>query len=215
VLGILQPSVGIPFEPLQDFEHNDEAMAEDKEQLDEVSSDPSTAPLMNREVKFADDEMTQNNWLNHSQFTAAARLMSTPFEENLSPPKLESLHCSSIQPHDEKQDVPEHASNVSTSSYNADNSKGLSPILERSDEDAKNGSSKGSSHLSGLLVKSNVQTTQSMITNQTEATFGHDMPSHTSEVLNYEMLESDLKTILDRASLHLFDRILKTATVPA
>ncbi len=183
MLGVLQPSVGIPFEPLQDIEQNEGAMAKDDEQMEKVSSDQDTARLVKQDTKFVDDEVTRNNWLNHSQFAAAARLMSTPFTESLSPPKLENLHCSSIQAHDERQDVSAHASNVSSASYNADSSKGLSPILECSDEDAKSGSSKGSSHSSGLLVKSNVQSTHSMTTNQTEATLVRpDTISYTSEV---------------------------------
>ena len=180
MLGILQPSVGIPFEALEDLEQEEE-MGEDDEQVNKPSLHQDTVPFVKQEPKHADDEVTRNNWLNHSEFAAAARLMSTPFEENLSPPKLENLHCSSIQAHDEKPDVSENASNVS-SSYNANNSKGLSPILECSDEDGKSGSSKGSSHVSGLLGKSNVQTTHSVIVDQTEANFGQDTAAHTSEV---------------------------------
>ena len=46
--------------------------------------------------------------------------------------------------------------NVSSMSYNANSSKVFSPILECSDEDAKNVSLKAPSYSSGVLTKSNV-----------------------------------------------------------
>ena len=114
--------------------------------------------------------------------------MSTPFVETLSPPKLENLHCSSIEAHDDRRDLSEadHVSNVSSSSYNANSSKGLSPILECSDEDAKTASSKTSSHSSGLSGKSTAATLQSAI-HQAEASFVPEPSSDTLEAQNRSM----------------------------
>jgi hypothetical protein len=166
------------------LEQNEEEVIKDDEQLGNVFAEQDDVPLCEPQLKLADeiDEVTQNNLLDHLEFAAAARLISTPFGGNLSPPKLENLHCSSIQAHDERRDVTEHASAVSES-YNANNSKVLSPIWECSDEDPKSGLSKASSHVSGLSVKSSVQTTHSVIAEQTEATFAHDTTTNTSEVL--------------------------------
>ena len=108
--------------------------------------------------------------------------MSTPFVENLSPPKLETLHCSSIQAYDERHDVSENPSNVSSLSYNANNSKVLSPILECSDEDAKNVLLKASSYSSGVLTKSNVHTIQLVSTSQADAAFEDSFTSWDSKV---------------------------------
>lgn len=128
----MQPSVGIPFKPLEEFETNEDDKVEVDEQPDNVCSDLTIVPpiSMKQDVKLTDDEITRNNWLNHSQFTTAARMASTPFVESLSPPKLENLHCSTIQAHDDGREVSQqdHASNISSSSYNANNSKGNSKI---------------------------------------------------------------------------------------
>ena len=110
-------------------------MTVDTEGVNKVPEDQ--APTIKQEVKPTEEEITNHNGLNHSEFAAAARFVSTPFVENLSRPKLETLHCCSIQAYDERHDVSENPSNVSRSSYNANNSKVLSPILECSDEDAK------------------------------------------------------------------------------
>ena len=176
MLGVLQPSVGIPFEPLEDFKENKNEMREDTKEED--YSNQNTVPVPQYEIlDFPGDETTYHIGLNNSKFTAA--LMSTPFVQCLSPPKLDNLQCSSIQPHDEKQiDLP---TNVSTSSYNANSSKGLSPILECSDEDGKTGSSKGSLS-STSLSKSNVHTTQSSLTNHSGATYGKADEFHSLEV---------------------------------
>ncbi|XP_028414108.1 mitotic checkpoint serine/threonine-protein kinase BUB1-like isoform X2 [Dendronephthya gigantea] len=179
ILGILQPSEGIPFVPLEDLEEID---AED-ERLDEVCSDRNPVSLTREETKFAEDETTRHNWENHSQFTAAARLASTPFSSNLSPPKLENLHCSRIQANDDETNVSKVTNPTSNSPYNANNSKGLSPILECSDEDAKTGSSKGSSsYLPGLSA----QTTQPTIVSQAN-TMLQDGTTNLSEGPNKNM----------------------------
>ena len=180
VLGILQPSVGIPFKPLDDFDDGEEPMFLDTEGVNKVPEDE--APTVKQEVKHTEEEITNHNGLNRSEFAAAARYVSTPFVENLSPPKLETLHCSSIQAYDERHDVEENPSNVSSSSYNANNSKVLSPTLECSDEDAKNVSLKASSYSSGVLTKSNVHTMQLVSTSRADAAFEDSFTSWESKV---------------------------------
>ena len=179
VLGILQPSVGIPFKPLEDFDGDEEKM--DTEVVKKVLTDQVST--MKQEGRHTEEEITNHIGLNHSEFAAAARFVSTPFVENLNPPMLETLHCSSIEAYEGRQcDVSENSSNVSSSSYNANSSKVLSPILECSDEDAKTASSKGSSHSSGVFTKSNVQTTQSVSTCQADGVFEDSFTSCASKV---------------------------------
>lgn len=180
VLGILQPSVGIPFKPLEDSDEDEETMVVDTGEVNKVPTDQ--APTIQQEVKHTEDEITNHNGLNHSEFAAAARFVSTPFVENFIPPKLETLHCSSIQAYDERHEASENPSNVSSSSYNANSSKVLSPILECSDEDAKTASSKGSSHSSGVLTKSNIQTTQPLSISQADDAFEDSLTSCASKV---------------------------------
>lgn len=175
MLGVLQPSVGIPFKPLEDCDEDEEDVPDDEPMRDEVPLVHNTAPLATTETKLADADVTRSNWLNHSQFVTAARLMSTPFVENMKPPILETLQCSSIEAHDDRTDA---TPNVSSSSYNANTSKGLSPILECSDEDAKTGSSRGSSHSSGISVKSNVHTSKSVVSNCPGASLDHETTSN-------------------------------------
>ena len=154
-------------------------MIVDTEEVNKVPEDQTLT--IKQEVKHTEEEITNHNGLNHSEFAAAARFVSTPFVENLSPPKLETLHCCSIQAYDERHDVSENLSNVSSSSYNANNSKVLSPILECSDEDAKNVSLK-TSYSSGVLTKSNVHTIQLVSTSRADATFEDSFTSWESKV---------------------------------
>ena len=81
-------------------------MIVDTEGVNKVPEDQT--PTIKEEVKHTEEEMTNHNGLNHSDFAAAARFVSTPFR-NLSPPKLETLHCSSIQAYDERHDVSENS----------------------------------------------------------------------------------------------------------
>ena len=87
--------------------------------------------------------------MNHLQFTRAARLASTPFEENSDLRALPAFHCSTIHPSDlvstseqnEEEPCTTEAERSSSSippasSFNTP-SNGLSPILECSDEDSK------------------------------------------------------------------------------
>ena len=167
-LGILQPSIGIPVEPLEERQSGDD---EDRH-LDGRSGVHATLnaegaePIKLKRVKDNCDEvdLTQFQGLTHSQFTAAARLASTPFEEQADP--LPTFHCSTIHLSDitavsaqneAKADSAESersSGNTSGSSLNTP-SKGLSPILECSDEDGKSSSSGASCHSSGNS-KSNV-----------------------------------------------------------
>ena len=180
VLGILQPSVGIPFKPLDDFDDGEEPMIVDTEGVNKVPE--YQTPTIKQEVKHTEEEMKNHNGLNHSEFAAAARFVSTPSVENLSPPKLETLHCSSIQAYNERHDVSENSLNVSSSNCNANNSKVLSPILECSDEDAKNVSLKASSYSSGVLTKSNVHTILPVSTSRADAAFEDSFTSWESKV---------------------------------
>ena len=152
-------------------------MIVDTEDVNKVPKDKTRT--IKQGVKHTEEKITNHNGLNHSEFAAAARLVSTPFVENLSPPKL---HCSSIQAYDERHDVSENPSNVSSLSYNANNSKVFSPILECSDEDAKNVLLKASSYSSGVLTKSNVLTIQLVSTSRADATFEDSFTSWESKV---------------------------------
>ena len=58
----------------------------------------------------------------------------------------------------------------------------LSPVLECSDEDAKNVSLKASSYSSGVLTKSNVLTIQPVSTSRADAAFEDSFPSWESKV---------------------------------
>ena len=176
----MQPSVGIPFKPLDDFDDGDEPMIVDTEGVNKVPEYQTRT--IKQEVRHTEEEMKNHNGLNHSEFAAAARFVSTPFVENLSPPKLETLHCSSIQAYGDRHDVSENSLNVSSSSYNANNSKVLSPILECSDEDAKNVSLKTSSYSSGVLTKSNVHTIQLVSTSRADTAFEDSFTSWESKV---------------------------------
>ena len=155
-------------------------MIVDTEEVNKVPKDKTRT--IKQGVKHTEEKITNHNGLNHSEFAAATRLVSTPFVENLSPPKLETLHCSSIQAYDERHDVSENPSNVSSLSYNANNSKVFSPILECSDEDAKNVLLKASSYSSGVLTKSNVHTIQLVSTSRADATFEDSFTSWESKV---------------------------------
>ena len=76
---ILQPSFRIPFKPLEEHDDDEEPMAVDTEEVNKVPED-----------KVPTIKITNHNGLNHSEFAAGERFVSTTFVENLSPPKLET-----------------------------------------------------------------------------------------------------------------------------
>lgn len=96
-----------------------------------------------------EDDVTNYQGMDHLQFTRAARLASTPFEENSDLRALPTFHCSTIHPSDvigpseqneeepcSAETEPSSSSIPPASSFNTP-SNGLSPILECSDEDSK------------------------------------------------------------------------------
>lgn len=141
IVGILQPSIGIPFEPLEEFEEcNDPSFENDKEPF-EVD-----AVVLEKESKnIFDDDTTCDTALSHSEFTISARLASTPFIKNSTQqPEWDHINCSHIPPPDNKLTAVGSEQGGEVVLYNNNCTKGLSPILEQSDEHSKTSSSKGS-----------------------------------------------------------------------
>ena len=151
--GILQPSVGIPFCPLDaEDDYDDEPIGEEdgeefnpqqqKYQADKIS-----------ELSMAEYSQDQTA-LTSASFVTAARMASTPFPCGISPSPLPNIPCSTIRLADgnpalaSDDDVFSSAhvtSGQTPGSFTSPPSQVLSPILEGSHEDSKSTNSSQSS----------------------------------------------------------------------
>ena len=151
--GILQPSVGIPFCPLDtEDDYDDEPIGEEdrdefnpqqkKNQADKIS-----------ELSLAEYSQDQTA-VTSTSFATAARMASTPFSCGISPSPLPNIPCSTIRladgnpafaPDDDVFSSAHVTSGQTTGSFTSPPSQVLSPILEGSHEDSKSTNSSQSS----------------------------------------------------------------------
>lgn len=140
IMGILQPSHGIPVCPLEDDDQVDD--------YDEGENVPPRGFHSNKSDVYSKTmcEVTEdaNNFLASSSFKAAARMASTPHSQGMEPP---SFVLSTIKPPKTDTDA---ASAHDPTDYGANTfactpNKVLSPIFERSDEDVRSTASSSSS----------------------------------------------------------------------
>ena len=73
---------------MEEHDDDEEPMAVDSEEVNKAPEDK--VPTIKKEVKHTEEEISNHNGLNHSEFAAGERFVSTTFVENLSPPKLET-----------------------------------------------------------------------------------------------------------------------------
>lgn len=138
IVGILQPSHGIPVCP-REPEQNDVNM--DDEHLPAQSFHVNkTIDICNKTTGDVTEDM---NYL--ANFKIAARMASTPFSQGMDPP---SFVLSTIKP-PKSQDNVHESMEYSANTFACTPNKALSPIFERSDEDARStGSTSSSTSLS-------------------------------------------------------------------
>ena len=151
--GILQPSVGIPFCPLDtedDYdeepigvEDRDDFNTQHKKYQEDKTSELSLAEYSHDQTAFT-----------CTSFATAAHMASTPFSCGIGPSPLPNIPCSTIRladgnpafvPDDDVFCSAHVTSSQATGSFTSPPSKVLSPILEGSHEDSKSTNSSQSS----------------------------------------------------------------------
>jgi len=140
IMGILQPSHGIPVCPLENNDEDDEMCDEVNENQPPAGSHNKQNDINNRTT--CDVTEDPNNYL--TSFKTAARMASTPYAQGMEPP---SFVLSTIKPPklDNDDGSALHSNDFAANSFACTPSKALSPIFERSDEDVKSVASSASS----------------------------------------------------------------------